>query len=53
MEIAIFFLVLFLVYARLFTLIWNDRAIKKQAAKRAELQEWRERMASGLKRESV
>ena len=53
METAIFFCVLFLVYVRLYAWIRNDRAIKKQAAKRAELQEWRERMAAGLKRESV
>ena len=53
METAIFFLVLFLVYVRLFAWIRNDMAIKKQAEKRAELKAWRERMARGLKQGSV
>ena len=53
MEIAIFFFVLLLVYFRLYAWIRNDMVITKQAAKRAELAEWRERMAAGLKRESV
>ena len=52
METAVFFLVLFLVYARLFAWIRNDMAIKKQAEKRAELKAWRELMAIRLKRES-
>ena len=50
MEIAIFVFALSLVYFRLYAWIRNDIAITEQAAKRAELAEWRERMAAGLKR---